>query len=357
MHFLTRNHFIKLCLIMIISISFLVLTACSPAENNQEEQGSANESAQGQEQEVKKETLVFADAGWDSIRFHNDVAGFIIENGYDYPTDVIQGSTPATFTGLRQGDIDIEMEVWTQNIQEAYDEAISNEEIIEVSTNFDDNAQGLYVPTYVIEGDSEKGIDPMAPDLKTVKDLANYPEIFEDPEDPGMGRIYGAPPGWAVDEILRTKVENYGLTEPFNYFSPGSDTALSSSLASAYKKGEPWVGYYWEPTWVIGLYDMTLLEDEPYSDEKWENGYLCEFAPVNVTVAVNSALPEKAPEVVDFLSNYKTSSSLTSEGLAFMQENEGATTEDAAINFLKQNEDVWTKWVPEDIAKKVKDAL
>ena len=40
-------------------------------------------------------------------------------------------------------------------------------------------------------------------------------------------------------------------------------------MISAIERGEPWVGYNWEPTWVMGLYDMTLLEDEPYDEEKW----------------------------------------------------------------------------------------
>ena len=52
-----------------------------------------------------------------------------------------------------------------------------------IATNFNDNSQGLYVPTYVIEGDAERGIEPVAPDLKTVEDLAKYPELFQDPED------------------------------------------------------------------------------------------------------------------------------------------------------------------------------
>ncbi len=196
----------------------------------------------------------------------------------------------------------------------------------------------------------------MAPGLKTVKDLEKYWEVFKDPEDPGKGRIYGSPPGWKVDEILREKIETYGLDNTYNYFSPGSDASLAASLASAYKKGGPWVGYYWEPTWVTGLYDVTLLEDEEYSDEKWENGYACEWPAVDVTIAVHKSLPDRAPEIVEFLGNYKTSSALTSEALAYMQENE-VEARDAAEWFLREKEDIWTEWVPEDVANKVKEAL
>lgn len=346
MNFLSRNSFFKVFLVVMLCFSFIALAACSPTNE-----------VQGDAQTEKKPTLVFADPGWDSVKFHNDVAAFILEKGYGYPTDTTIGSTPATFTGFRNGDIDIYMEVWTDNIKETYEEAINAGDILEVSVNFNDNAQGLYVPTYVIKGDPERGIEPMAPDLKTVKDLAKYPEVFKDIEVPGKGRIYGAIPGWEVDVILRTKVETYGLTEMYNYFSPGSDTALGSSIVAAYEKGEPWVGYYWEPTWIIGKYDMTLLEDEPYDEEKWNNGYACEWAPQDITIAVHKSMEEKAPEIVRFLMNYQTTSTLTSEALAYMQDNEGATTEDAAKWFLQEHEDLWTKWVPEDIAAKVKEAL
>ncbi|MFT9495317.1 ABC transporter substrate-binding protein [Anaerosolibacter sp.] len=341
-----RKHKKSLFIIVLLLLTLPVLSACS----------SSNETAGG-DQGKSKETLVFADPGWDSVKFHNDVAKLILENGYGYPTDTTIGSTPATFTGFRNGDIDIYMEVWTDNLKESYEEAMNAGDIMEVSINFNDNAQGLYVPTYVIKGDAERGIEPMAPELKTVKDLAKYPEVFKDIEDPDKGRIYGAIPGWSVDEILRTKVETYGLDEMYNYFSPGSDTALGSSIVSAYEKGDPWVGYYWEPTWIIGKYDMTLLADEPYDEEKWNNGYACEWAPQDITIAVHKDMKENAPEVVTFLEKYKTSSAITSEALAYMQDNEGATTEDAAKWFLKEYEDLWTQWVPEDIAAKVKEAV
>src|SRR5690625_6637121 len=113
--------------------------------------------------------------------------------GYD--TDIISGSTAATIQGLREGDINVYMEIWTDNIKDVYEEALEAGDIEKVSTNFDDNEQGLYVPTYVIEGDPERGIEPMAPDLRTVEDLKDYPDVFEDPEDPGKGRIINGPTG------------------------------------------------------------------------------------------------------------------------------------------------------------------
>lgn len=305
---------------------------------------------------VEKPTLIFADAGWDSIQFHNSVTQFIIEEGYGYKTDISSGSTPITFLGLVQGNIDIYTEIWTDNLREAYDEAVENGDIKVVSVNFDDNAQGLYVPTYLIKGDPARGIEPLAPNLKSIHDLPEYWELFKDPENPSKGRMYGAIPGWAVDEVLSTKVKSYGLDKNYNYFSPGSDTALGTSMTKAYEEGKPWLGYYWEPTWIMGKYDMTLLEDTPFDETLWNDGYRCEFAPSDITVGVHKDMETKAPEVVEFLSHYKTSSALTNVALAYMQEND-ATTDVAAQWFLKTHTDLWTPWVPSEIAEKVNAAL
>lgn len=335
-----KNKFIFLALVLLITMS---LIACGQANDGQVEASTENK------------TIVLADAGWDSIRLHNSVAGTIIKEGFGYDTEVIIGSTSATILGLNNGDIDVYMEVWRDNMPK-YREYLENGDVAELSINFDDNAQGLYVPTYVIKGDKERGIEPMAPDLKTVKDLKKYPELFKDPEDKSKGRIYGAPSGWLVSEITKTKVKNYGLNEYYNVFDPGSDTALATSVSSAVEKGEPWVGYYWNPTWITGKYDLTLLEDDTFDNEKWENGYLCEFKPVTVTVAVNKELVNTAPEVVDFLKNYKTSAALTAEALSYMQENDVDDLA-AAKWFLSEHEDVWTKWVSEEVAQKVKAAI
>jgi glycine betaine/proline transport system substrate-binding protein len=49
---------------------------------------------------------------------------------------------------------------------------------------FDDAAQGFYVPRYLVEGDAERGIEPLAPDLRSVSDLPRYAELFRDPSSP-----------------------------------------------------------------------------------------------------------------------------------------------------------------------------
>ena len=301
-----------------------------------------------------KTIISFADVGWDSIRFHNAVAMFIIEKAFGYDTEEIGGTTPIIYPALKEGEIDVLMEMWTDNVP-TYKEDIKNGDLLELSTNFDDDSQGLYVPRYVIEGDSVRGIEAVAPDLKTVKDLLKYSDVFADPEEPGMGRIYGAISGWNIDTVLNKKFFEYGLNSCYTYFSPGSDAALSAAFTSAYEKGKPIVGYYWEPTWLTGKYDLVRLTDDPYDAVHFNEG-IGDFPAVRVTVCSSTQLLTKAPEVAGFLKKYKTSTQLTSEALAYMYDN-SADYETTAKWFLKENSDLWTAWLTDKQVSLVKAAL
>lgn len=298
--------------------------------------------------------IVFADAGWDSIKFHNAVAGLIAESLYGYSWREVPGSTTVLHEGLLMGEIDVHMEVWTANIA-SYKDDLREGKFKDLGTNFNDNYQGIYVPRYVIEGDPERGIEALTPDLKYIWDLKNYPEIFPDIENPGKGRMYGGIPGWEVDTILHNKYLHYGMDENFIYFRPGSDAALSSAITGAYERGEPIAAYYWEPTWLLGKYDMVLLEDEPYDVATYKEGKTA-LPAVDVTVGVSNSYYQEEPAMVDFLTKYRTSSALTSEALAYMQDT-GADYVETAKWFLQENDELIDQWLKPEDAETLRSAL
>lgn len=303
----------------------------------------------------KREEISFADVGWDSVKFHNAVAGLIAESVYGYSWKEVPGSSAIMHEAMMKGEIDVNMEEWTDNLA-TYAEDLEAGRFTELGTNFGDNIQGLYVPRYVIEGDPERGIEPMAPDLKTVQDLKNYADLFKDDENPGMGRIYGAIPGWEVNEIMKKKVEFNGLDKYYIYFQPGSDAALSAAITAAYEKGEPIVAYYWEPTWLTGKYDLVLLEDYTYTDVESYKAGKTACPSVNVTVGVSNGFYQDNPEFCAFLEKYETSSELTSEALAHMQDT-GDSHEATAKWFLTEHDELLNQWLTVDEAKKVRAAL
>jgi glycine betaine/proline transport system substrate-binding protein len=88
---------------------------------------------------------IFADAGWDSIRFHNAVAAYIGRVAYNIDGEDIPGTTPITYSGMISGDVDVYMEVWVDNLPTYYED-LKYGKFKELGINFDDNKQGFYVP-------------------------------------------------------------------------------------------------------------------------------------------------------------------------------------------------------------------
>jgi len=107
---------------------------------------------------------------------------------------------------------------------------------------------------------------------------------------------------------------------------------------------------------VLGRYDLYPLEEPPYDSAVWQADRGCAYPSNNVNVAVNAEFAERNPEVVAFLDNYVTQTAQHSRVLAHM-EGEGASTEEAALFFLREYQDWWTKGVSPDVAAAVKAAL
>lgn len=309
--------------------------------------------------------IVFGEQDWDSAQVHNAIARHILKEGFGCRTSVIPGSTIPMQQGTIRGDIDVLMEVWQDNIPEFLPPALESGEIVDLGINFGDGQQGWFVPRYLIEGDSERDIEPVAPDLESVTDIAQYAELFRDPEQPDKGRFYNCIIGWVCEEINTAKLEAYGLSELFTNFRPGTGVALTSSMEGAFLRGEPWFGYYWGPTWVLGKLDMVQLEEPEYTDECWEHlnenledpDEACAYPTSIVTIVVNGEFAEDvAPEVIEFLREYRTDSAQVSGLLAYMQETD-ALPEEAAMHFLETETDQWSQWLPAEVAERVQASL
>lgn len=345
----------RLRFLAIFMVLALVLAACGDDEDTNGDNGAATDGAATWDQPI-----VFGDFNWDSALFHNRVAQYIVENGYGYETDTLAATTAPMLQGMKDDQVHVVTEMWIENLPDSYHEDVEAGEYVDLGANYSESIQGWFVPTYVIEGDEERGIEPMAPDLQSVEDLPQYAEVFNDPEDPGKGRIYHGVGGWEATEISQAKVDAYGLADTYNGFLPGSEAALFTSLQSAYQRGDAWIGYLWMPSWVAAQLDLTMVEEPEYTDDCWDQimsgEEACAFPNVRVNVVANPRFAAAAPEVIEFLENYESTMDETSEVLLYMVDTD-STAEEAAIWWLQENEETWTSWVPDDVAEGVRAAL
>ena len=301
--------------------------------------------------------IIAADNGWDSQRFHNALARLVIENAFEgYELRFSTASTILNWESMRNGDVDIEIESWTENIA-SYHEDVRAGDILNVGILVPDSRAGWYVPKFVIYGDPARGIPPMAPTLRRVEDLLRYSHVFPDDENPAMGRIFGSIPGWATDIFLHRNFLHHGLDASFNYVRLGSEATLFASLMSAYNLGQAWVGFSYEPSWIVGRLNLVLLEDVPYIDDPagFHEGRTA-FPEQQLKTVSSRFFPERAPEIFEFLQRFRTGGALVSEALAFMYETR-ASHDEAAVWFLRNHDRLIDEWLPAENAAKLRNYL
>ena len=321
----------------------------------------------------EKEVIKFHDGQWGSLWAHNAIAMYIVEVGYGYPVEEVQGTTGTMQVTLPEGDVHVNMEMWRANVIDWYREQVAAGTVMDLAGTVDNvgngakgqilevSRQGFYVPTYVIEGDMERGIEASAPDLRSVDDLPQYADVFADPTDPGKGAVLNCIIGWSCQKINRAKWHAYGLYDSYNVIEPGGSAALKAGIVSAYEAGEPVLAYYWEPTDVVDQYNLTLLEEPEYNadcqamiqaaiaEEPYESEVGCAYEALDVHSAIYGGLAMRAPEVVEFLSNLFVGALPIGELEAWQAAND-AEWVDVAVHYLKENRDIWTTWITDDNA-------
>jgi glycine betaine/proline transport system substrate-binding protein len=205
----------------------------------------------------------------------------------------------------------------------------------------------------------------------TAVEILEHPEWFPSKEDPSKGAFVGCPAGWGCQlanaQLFRAfEMEKKGWV----LIDPGSAAGLDGTISKAAESGNPWLGYYWNPTSIVGKYGLIQLDfGVPFAGrENWDK---C------ITVAeqdcadpkpsawteseVNTIITTKfakqgGKDIVKYIGD-RTYPGLVMNGmLVYMADNQAGGA-DAAIEFLSKHEDVWTKWVSSGVAKKVKAGL
>ena len=329
----------------------LTLTACGTAQMAPADGEAQMEEKADDAEMMDKPTIVFADLSWDSAQIQNAVARYILENGYGYETDAVFGDTVPLLVALRAGDINVNMEIWLPNQEDAFVSALSEGSVEVVGKSLEDNWQSAFIiPQYVADAN---------PNLRTVEDLKDHMDIFVTPDSNGKARLLTCIPGWACEAVNAAQVEAYGLSDVVELVNPGSDAALQSEIRAAFLKQEPVLFYYWGPTTFTFEMETELggyyvLEEPEYNEECWETR-ACAYPVAEVVIAVNTEIKGSAPDVVELLGKWDWSFGNQRQAETYFADT-GAAYGEVAIWWL-QNSDAWREWVTADAAEKVDAAL
>lgn len=299
----------------------------------------------------ERSTLIFSDLNWTSAQLQNRIAQYIVEKGYGYPTDVVFGATLPLFQGLRRGDSHITMEIWLPNQDEAWEEALAAGEVVSIGESLGKDWQSSFViPAYLQEE---------YPDLDSVEDLKEekFKALFRTTETGDKARLVSCVIGWACEEVNAAQIAAYGLSDHVEIINPGDGAALNADLYGAYERREPWLGYQWgtnDPSLVL---DLVRLKEPEYTDQCWFTTKACAYEDATILIAVHPDVLGSAPDVVDMLRSWGLNIEVYSAIAQWQRENADASTNDAALWWLKSNPGIWTGWVTADAASTIQAAL
>ncbi|WP_434987961.1 ABC transporter substrate-binding protein [Pseudomonas protegens] len=305
----------------------------------------------------------FADLNWESGSLITEILRIMVEQGYDLPTDTLPGTTITLETALANNDIQVIGEEWAGR-SPVWVKAEAEGKVQALGDTVKGATEGWWVPEYVIKGDPAKGIKPLAPELRSVTDLARYKDVFKDPESPDKGRFLNSPIGWTSEIVNQQKLKAYGLQDSYVNFRSGSGAALDAEISSAIRRGKPILFYYWSPTPLLGRFKLVQLQEPPFDAEAWKT--LTDAANPNprptrslasrLSIGVSTPFQKQYPQLAQFFAKVELPIEPLNRALAQMSENH-STPRDAARAFLKQHPDVWRAWVPRDVADRIAATL
>lgn len=305
----------------------------------------------------------FADLNWESGSLITEILRYIVEKGYELPTDTLPGTTISLEVALSKNDIQVIAEEWAGR-SPAWVKAEAAGQVVSLGDTVKGATEGWWVPEYVIKGDPERGIKPMAPDLRSVSDLPRYKDVFKDPEEPKKGRFLNSPIGWTSEVVNGQKLKAYGLSNSYVNFRSGSGAALDAEITSSIKRGQPVLFYYWSPTPLLGRYKLIQLQEPVFDAKAWKTltdasnrtPQATRSPPSKLSIGVSAPFNKQHPELSGFFSKVDLPIDPLNKALADMSEKH-LPPRQVAEAFLKEHPDVWKAWLPEEVATKVSASL
>ncbi len=275
---------------------------------------------------------------WASSAVVTHVADFLMTNGYGCSVQLVPSSTtPAMASIAETGEPDILTELWV-NSSPVYEELVADKKLVELADVLSDGGvEAWWIPAYLAEAH---------PELTTIEGVLANPALVG-------GQFHDCPAGWACDVVNNNNLKAIDAAgNGLERFQHGSGETLAAAIAAAYANEEPWFGYYWAPTSVLGKYPMVQVKVADFNQDSHScNGdpecaapQASAYPTAKVVTAVAPGLMDREPEVVEFLKNMSFTNAQMGEVLAWQDDN-NASYEEAAVYFLTSYKDVWGGWL------------
>ena len=303
--------------------------------------------------------ITIADMNWASasLMAHVDKA---ILTAMGCEVELVAGSTMPTFTSMNEtGDPDVAPEVWANAFQDLVDSAVGAGRLhIGNAAPMSGLGEGWWVLPHTLD---------QHPELTTAEAILARPDLFPAKEDPSRGAFHGCPAGWGCQLANQALYDGFGMDAlGWNLIDPGSAAGLDGSIAKHSEQGEHWFGYYWNPTSIIGKYDMRAIDMGSWAGaDNWDGCVAlgnagCEassWTASRVNTLLSDNMYYNGPTGAMAYFEARTYPGTVMNAMLVWMEDTGGTGADAATEFLSSQGDTWKAWVSADVAASVEASL
>ena len=294
--------------------------------------------------------VTITEMNWASASIVTTISKFLMEQGYGCEVTVVPSSTvPAVTSVAETGEPDIVTELWLTSLPNysELEEAGTLRTLTDVLS--DGGEEGWWVPQYLVDAH---------PELATIEGVLANPELVG-------GRLHRSPDGWGsaiTDASLATALDLEG--NGIEVFVHGSGETLAASIAAAHSNKEPWFGYYWAPTSVLGQYPMVMVDMGEFNadvhacnaDRDCNEVGVSPYPSAQVITAVTPSFADENPEIAKLMENISFTNAQMGTILAWQEEN-NASAEEAAVYYLTNYKDDWGSWLSDDAREKLSALL
>lgn len=240
------------------------------------------------------------------------------EMGYEN-VETTQADLGPIFSDLSQGNIDLMLHAWLPATHATYQEQFSDDwENLGIS--YEGARIGLVVPEYV-----------------TIESITELNQAYEDGEFDEHPEIVGIEPGSGIMDVTKKEIlDAYSLDmDLLNASGP----AMVQTLGNAIAKDEWVVVTGWTPHYMFAEYDLKFLDDP-------QNIY---GGAENIVSIGRSGMTQDHPDIAQLLDNmYLTDTQFGEIAGLISNDEEDTPYIDLAREWMADNEDVWSEWIPED---------
>jgi len=290
--------------------------------------------------EDSSDPIIIPTHNWSSQIVMSHVVGQIFEsmgNSVEY----VSTDSQAVYESVRLGDVTLEMEVWEGAFGPSFEAALEKGGLHDVGDHDAVTREDWWYPAWTKEA------CPGLPDWEALNACA---ELFATPETGDKGRFLGGPVDWLKND--QERVDALGMN--FVVANAGSASALWAEVAAAERDKRPVVIFNWTPNFVEALYPGEFVEFPAYSEG-------CKTDPAvgpNPTALYDCGNPangymkkaawdgmkDKWPNAYAVLERISFTNPQIAE-MAKLVDIDEFEPEDAATEWLEQNESIWKPWI------------